>query len=213
MGACYSSVADRVDDPAQDPARGGMALHVVRNSTRRCLESSFRTRSSSVSSSKLGFVTALDSFANHGSHHVHSTIDQFDVFSAHRLCEETLAAVGYLALRDVAEKLSLPLKTLAAFCEAVDQNMLPNGYHSRLHVADVLQLMVLQTIDDGESFYHCIELLQPALNEPRSPASSFAVVNGGSTRVDRSCFRAHIILDGIIIGCWSHCRHSRHKCI
>ena len=158
MGACYSSVAERVDDPAQDEkvlSRG--------NSTRRHLKSPrWKRPPLTVSSSKLSFSIALDSLANDGSHHMHSKIGQFDVFSAHRLCEETLAAVGYLALRDVAEKLSLPLKTLAAFCEAVDQNMLPNGYHSRLHVADVLQLMVLQTIDDGESCYHGIELLQPA---------------------------------------------------
>ena len=154
MGACYSSVAERVDVSAQ----GEKVLSLRENSTRRhSLKSPTwilkRTPSVSSSSSKLSFLTALDSLANHGSHHMHSKIGQFDVFSAHRLCEETLAAVGYLALRDVAEKLSLPLNTLAAFCEAVDQNMLPNGYHSRLHVADVLQLMVLQTIDDGECCY------------------------------------------------------------
>ena len=159
MGGCCSLVAERVNDTAQVPGSGDLkTFHIKKNSKNSYLQSP-RTAATSAalmssSSNKLSFFSALDSFADQGSHHLHSKVNRFDVFSAHRLCEETLAAVGYLALRDVAEKLSLPLETLATFCEAVDKHMLADGYHSRLHVADVLQLMVLQTLGDGESCYN-----------------------------------------------------------
>ena len=93
---------------------------------------------------------AVGPFAKSGPHNPRSSIGGFNIFSAHRIYKDTLAAIGYVTLRDVAKELGLPLDVLASFCEAVDRNMPDNDYHNKLHVADVVQLMFLQTSESGE---------------------------------------------------------------
>jgi hypothetical protein len=94
--------------------------------------------------------SVLGTFARQGSHNPRSKINRFNIFAAERISKHTLAAIGYLALLDTAISLSLPLHALELFCEAVDQNMPHNDYHNKLHVADVVQMMLLQTLEDGK---------------------------------------------------------------
>jgi len=47
------------------------------------------------------------------------------------------------------KELELPMKRFLKFALEVDTIMRPNRYHNRLHVADVVQLMFLQTEAGG----------------------------------------------------------------
>lgn len=87
--------------------------------------------------------------------------DAFNVVKLGTKCEKPLFALAFAVLRDVSEVLGLSMDKLAEFCLKVDSHMLENHYHNRLHVADVVQMFYLQTLEGGKL---------PTLVTPRCPA-------------------------------------------
>ena len=142
---CNCGSAVRAADPV--PVKGAGALTEGREWAPLAGGGSKRDESDGISELERA---AVGSFAESGPHNPRSAIGRFNIFSAQRLYEDTLAGIGYVVLRDAAKELGLPLDVLAKFCEAVDRNMPDNDYHNKLHVADVIQLMFLQTSESGE---------------------------------------------------------------